>query len=199
MYVSTHDYHLMLGKNMISQLEMTEKSCYYPPPHTPLNRLGPWRSRTNSAASSPPPLNRVGSWRSRKNPATTPPPLNRVGFWRSRKRLTKFNNLNLAALNVDECYQFNRLLFVRKSFHPVAHEEYDGRSCSGIITVPLIGCSQRNRLDSRGRACPVTAVFFGQIATHTEIGFFPEGPLPATTRLLVMGCSTSQTLFQVIR
>ena len=32
MCVSTHEYHLMLGKNLISQLEITEKSCYYPPP-----------------------------------------------------------------------------------------------------------------------------------------------------------------------
>ena len=31
MCVSTHEYHLMLGKNLISQLEMTEKFCYYPP------------------------------------------------------------------------------------------------------------------------------------------------------------------------
>ena len=51
MCVSTHEYHLMLGKNLISQLQITGKSCYYPPPT----------------------VNRVGSWRSRKNPATTPP------------------------------------------------------------------------------------------------------------------------------
>ena len=52
MCVSTHEYHLILCKNLISQLEITEKSCYNPPP---------------------PPLNRVGSWRSRKKSATTPP------------------------------------------------------------------------------------------------------------------------------
>ena len=72
MCVSTHEYHLMLGKNWISQLDITEKSCYYPPP-LPLNRVGSWRSRKNPA-TTPPPLNRVGSWRSRKNPAITPPP-----------------------------------------------------------------------------------------------------------------------------
>ena len=32
MCVSTHEYHLMLGKNIILQLESTEKPCYYPPP-----------------------------------------------------------------------------------------------------------------------------------------------------------------------
>ena len=39
MCVSTHEYHLMLGKNLISQLEITEKSCYYPPPPTESRRL----------------------------------------------------------------------------------------------------------------------------------------------------------------
>ena len=43
MCVSTHDYHLMLGKNMISQLEMTENPATTPPP--PLNRVGSRRSR----------------------------------------------------------------------------------------------------------------------------------------------------------
>ena len=40
--VSTHEYHLMLGKNVISQLEMTEKSCYcyYPPPRWIASALG---------------------------------------------------------------------------------------------------------------------------------------------------------------
>ena len=32
MCVSTQEYRLMLGKNLISQLEIAEKSCYYPPP-----------------------------------------------------------------------------------------------------------------------------------------------------------------------
>ena len=56
MCVSTHEYHLMVGKNvinLISELEMTEKSCYYPP--LPLNRVGSRRSRTNSATTPPPP------------------------------------------------------------------------------------------------------------------------------------------------
>ena len=40
MCVSTpHEYHLMLGINLISQLEITEKSCYYPPPPTESRRL----------------------------------------------------------------------------------------------------------------------------------------------------------------
>ena len=67
----------MWGKNVISQLKITENLCYLPPP----------------------PLNRVGLWRSRKILLVPPPPtLNRVDFWRSRKRLKKFNTLNLAAL-----------------------------------------------------------------------------------------------------
>ena len=64
-------------------MEITEKSCYYPPPTEPRRLLEIT----------------VGE---RKNSATTPPPpLNRVGSWRSRKRLKKFNNLNfnLAALH----------------------------------------------------------------------------------------------------
>ena len=67
-----HEYHLMLGTNLISQLEITEKSCS-------------WRSRKNKNSATTPP--------------TPPPPL---GFWRSRKRLKKFNNLNLAALHFGE-------------------------------------------------------------------------------------------------
>ena len=94
----------MWGKHLISQLEITEKFCYYSPPPTGV------RGTRKNSATTPPPLNRVGSWRSRKNSATTPPPLNRVGFWRSRKRLKKFNKLNLAALNVIGLHHIN--LFV---------------------------------------------------------------------------------------
>ena len=80
MCVSTHEYHHSTwGKDLISLMGITEKSCYYPPP-----------------------ANLVGFRRWWKTAATTPPPHppNRVGFWRSRKRLNKFNKLNLAALLV---------------------------------------------------------------------------------------------------
>ena len=33
MCVSTDEYQWMWGKHLISQLEITEKFCYYPPPH----------------------------------------------------------------------------------------------------------------------------------------------------------------------
>ena len=59
--------------------EITEKSCYYPTPTEPRRLL----EITEKFCYYPP-----------------PPPLNRVGFWRSRKRLKKFNNLNLAALEL---------------------------------------------------------------------------------------------------
>ena len=102
MCVSTHEYHLMLGKNVISQLEITEQFCYYPPP-----------------------LNGVGSWRSRKNSATTPPPpLNRVGLWRSRKRLKKLNNLNLAALPSLLCTGKSRRFTTQKCRSLLQHLRY---------------------------------------------------------------------------
>ena len=69
MCVYTHEYDWMWGKNLSSQLKITQNSCYYPP----LNRVGFWGSRKNSATTSPP-LNRVGFWGSWKNSATTPPP-----------------------------------------------------------------------------------------------------------------------------
>ena len=72
MCVSTHEYHLMLGKKLISQLEITEKSCHYPPPPTEPRRL--LEIAEKLCYYPPPPLNRVGSRRSRKNSATTPPP-----------------------------------------------------------------------------------------------------------------------------
>ena len=77
--VSTHEYHLMEGKNVISQLAGDNgKILLLPPPPTePRRRL---LEITEHFCYYP------------------PPPLNRVGFWRSRKRLKKFNNLNLAAL-----------------------------------------------------------------------------------------------------
>ena len=96
MCVSTDEYHSMLGKNLISQLEITEKSPATTPPPTDPRRL---LEMTEKLCYYPPP-----PAESRRLLEITekfcyyPPPLNRVGFWRSRKRLKKSNNLNLAAL-----------------------------------------------------------------------------------------------------
>ena len=87
--------------NFISQLENTQKSCYYPPP-SPLNHVGSWKSRKILLLPPPPAAEsrRLLEITDHGNFLLLPPPLNRVGFWRSRKRLKKFNNLNLAALQV---------------------------------------------------------------------------------------------------
>ena len=90
MCVSTHEYHLMVGKNLISQLEITEKPCHYPPPRRPLEITDKF--------------------------CYYPPPLNRVGFWRSRKRLKKLNNLNLAALLCTQYHPVQWLALKKKTY-----------------------------------------------------------------------------------
>ena len=62
----------MWGKHLIWQLEITEKFCYYPPP--PPNQASASGEYGTILLQPPPPLNRVGPWRSRENSATTPPP-----------------------------------------------------------------------------------------------------------------------------
>ena len=69
MSLPTND-QVMLGKDFATGAH--GEILPLPPP--PLNHVGSWRPRKNSATTPPPPLNRVGSWGSRKNYATTPPP-----------------------------------------------------------------------------------------------------------------------------
>ena len=76
MCVSTHEYHSMWGKNVISQLKITENFCYYPQPH----RMWSGAGEHGTILLLP------------------PPQLSRVDLWISRKRLKKLNKLNLAAL-----------------------------------------------------------------------------------------------------
>ena len=72
MCVSTHEYHLMFGKNAISQpevtekilplppppteprrlLEMTEKFCYYPPPHWIVSASGDHGKDSRNSSTS---------------------------------------------------------------------------------------------------------------------------------------------------
>ena len=86
----------MWGKHSISQLEITEKFCYHPPPTEP--GIGVGRTRKIFATTSPSPTDSRRLSEITETFCYYTPPLNRIGFWRSRKRLKKFNKLNLTAL-----------------------------------------------------------------------------------------------------